>query len=144
MLGPGPDHNRVSPRHKNENSLFHFEAHPLTSTQFGDFRTIHPALIHVDNSVCMPNLYFCQPHTQNQGMLRAVLSREDCQYLADPKLITYVGEQFPNVTAGPRDGRDFAVLKVAAEEADSQWRKGFYRVDADLMELNSVLLRLAR
>lgn len=92
----------------------------------------------------MPNLYFCQPHSQNQGMLRAVLSREDCKYLADPKQVTYLGEQFPNVAQGPRDGRDFAVLKVTAEEADSEWRSGFYRVDADLMELNAVLLRLAR
>lgn len=92
----------------------------------------------------MPNLYFCQPHSQNQGMLRAVLSREDCKYLADPKLVTYLGEQFPNLAHSPRDGRDFALLKVAAEEADSQWRSGFYRVDADLMELNAVLLRLAR
>jgi len=92
----------------------------------------------------MPNLYFCQPHSQNQGMLRAVLSREDCKYLADPKMVTYLGEQFPNLTQAPRDGRDFAVLKFAAEEADANWRCGFYRVDTDLMELNAVLLRLAR
>ena len=92
----------------------------------------------------MPNLYFCQPHSQNQGMLRAVLSREDCKHLADPKRVTYLGEQFPNVAQGSNDGRDFAVLKVAKEEADSEWRFGFYRVDADLMELNAVLLRLAR
>ncbi len=71
----------------------------------------------------MASLYFCQPHTQNQGMLRAILNREDCQHLAAP---------------------GFAVLKVDAEEADTKWRPGFYRVDADLMELNSVLLTLAR
>jgi hypothetical protein len=92
----------------------------------------------------MPNLYFCQPHSQNQGMLRAVLSREDCKYLTDPKRTTYLGEQFPNLAQNPRDGRDFAVLKFAAEEADGEWRCGFYRVDTDLMELNAVLLRLAR
>ena len=92
----------------------------------------------------MPNLYFCQPHTRNQGMLRAVLSREDCKHLAQPSSVTYLGEQFPNFSESPRDARDFAVLKVSADEANSEWRSGFYRVDADLMEINAVLLRLAR
>jgi hypothetical protein len=92
----------------------------------------------------MASLYFCQPHTQNQGMLRAVLNREDCQHLAAPGSITYVGEEFPNLSNGQRQARDFAVLKVDAEEADTRWRSGFYRVDADLMELNAVLLTLAR
>ena len=77
-------------------------------------------------------------------MLRAVLSREDCKYVADPKCTTYLGEQFPKLTQNPADKRDFAVLKFAAEEADGEWRCGFYRVDTDLMELNAVLLRLAR
>lgn len=92
----------------------------------------------------MPNLYFCQPHSRNQGMLRAVLSREDCKNLADPKAITYLGEKFPDLLNGPSQSRDFAVLRFSPEEADSQWRCGFYRLDADLMELNAVLLKLAR
>jgi hypothetical protein len=92
----------------------------------------------------MASLYFCQPHTQNQGMLRAVLNREDCQHLAAPGAITYLGEEFPNLANCARQERDFAVLRVDAEEADSKWRSGFYRVDADLMQLNSVLLTLAR
>jgi hypothetical protein len=29
----------------------------------------------------MPNLYFCQPHAQNQGMLRAVITLADCEQL---------------------------------------------------------------
>ena len=77
-------------------------------------------------------------------MLRAVLTRDDCKHLADPQRVTYLGEQFPKITESPRDGRDFAILRVAAEEADGEWRTGFYRLDADLMELNAVLLRLAR
>lgn len=77
-------------------------------------------------------------------MLRAVLNREDCQHLAAPSAITYLGEEFPSLGSGHRRERDFAVLKVDAEEADTKWRPGFYRVDADLMELNSVLLALAR
>jgi hypothetical protein len=92
----------------------------------------------------MANLYFCQPHTQNQGMLRAILTREDCKYLAAPSAVTYLGEEFPSLANSSRESRDFAVLKVAAEEADGQWRSGFYRVDADLMEINAVLLKLAR
>jgi hypothetical protein len=92
----------------------------------------------------MASLYFCQPHAQNQGMLRAVLNREDCQHLAAPGRITYLGEEFPSLANGARQDRDFAVLKVDAEEADTKWRSGFYRVDADLMELNTVLLTLAR
>ena len=80
-------------------------------------------------------------------MLRAVLNREDCKHLAAPSAITYLGAEFPNLSNGSKgreQQRDFAVLKVDAEEADTQWRSGFYRVDADLMELNSVLLTLAR
>ncbi len=92
----------------------------------------------------MANLYFCQPHTRNQGMLRAVLRREDCTHLAAPSAVTYVGQEFPNLANGSSEARDFAVLKVAAEEADAHWRCGFYRVDADLMEINAVLLKLAR
>jgi len=92
----------------------------------------------------MASLYFCQPHTQNQGMLRAVLTREDCQHLAAPAAISYLGSDFPKLTATGGGERDFAVLKVEPEEADSKWRAGFYRVDADLMDLNSVLLTLAQ
>jgi hypothetical protein len=92
----------------------------------------------------MASLYFCQPHTQNQGMLRAVLNREDCQHLAALGHITYLGDEFPNLSNGAQNERDFAVLKVDAEEADAKWPSGFYRVDADLMDLNSVLLTLAR
>ena len=90
----------------------------------------------------MASLYFCQPHTKNQGMLRAVLNRDDCQHLAAPGHITYLGDEFPSFANGAP--KDFAVLKVDAEEADTEWRSGFYRVDADLMELNTMLLTLAR
>jgi hypothetical protein len=90
----------------------------------------------------MPNLYFCQPHAQNQGMLRAVLSLDECGRLVEPNIATYVGEEFPKVHGNSDDGRDFAVLSVAAEEAAGQWRPGYYRFDADLMELNAQLLKI--
>ena len=92
----------------------------------------------------MASLYFCQPHTHNQGMLRAVLNREDCQHLAAPGDITYLGAEFPRLAHTAQNERDFAVLKVDAEEADAKWRAGFYRVNADLMQLNNVLLTLTR
>jgi hypothetical protein len=92
----------------------------------------------------MASLYFCQPHAQNQGMLRAVLDRDDCKHLAESGAVTYIGNQFPDLAQSPRGSRDFAVLKVTADEADAQWRCGFYRVDADLMELNARLLTLAQ
>jgi hypothetical protein len=92
----------------------------------------------------MPNLYFCQPHAQNQGMLRAVISLEDCRHLAAPEKVTYLGEEFPKLGDAAGQLPDFAVLGVTADEADAQWRPGYYRVDADLMELNAQLLTLAR
>jgi hypothetical protein len=92
----------------------------------------------------MPNLYFCQPHAQNQGMLRAVLSLDDCKYLVAPHSAVYVGDQFPRMVEEPGKAADFAVLRISTEEADADWRCGFYRFDADLTELNAVLLRLAR
>jgi hypothetical protein len=77
-------------------------------------------------------------------MLRAVLSLDDCKYLVAPHSAVYVGNQFPRIADKPGKSADFAVLSVSTEEADAEWRSGFYRFDADLMELNAVLLRLAR
>jgi len=92
----------------------------------------------------MPSLYFCQPHAQNQGMLRAIVSLEDCKYLVTPERMTYVGEQFPKMSDGSRQAADFAVLGVDSSEAQGDWRPGYYRFEADLMELNQQLLTLAR
>jgi hypothetical protein len=92
----------------------------------------------------MPNLYFCQPHAQNQGMLRAVISLEDCKHLVSPHAAIYLGDQFPKVCDSAARSADFAVLGVSAAEADSEWRAGYYRFDADLTELNAQLMTLAR
>ena len=92
----------------------------------------------------MPNLYFCQPHTRNQGMLRAVLSSEDCQALTQPSSATYLGEQFPAFASNGHETRDFAVLKFSVEEAKGEWRPGFYRLDTDIMELNAALMKISR
>ena len=89
----------------------------------------------------MPSLYFCQPHAQNQGMLRAILSLDDCKHLATPDKVTYLGDQFPKLGNGHE--QDFAVFSISDEETDAKWRAGYYRVDVDLMELNAQLLTLA-
>src|ERR1700731_4458451 len=72
----------------------------------------------------MPNLYFCQPHAQNQGMLRAVLTLDDCKYLVAPNSAVYVGDKFPAIANKRDSAADFAVLRVSAEEADGNWRSG--------------------
>jgi hypothetical protein len=92
----------------------------------------------------MPNLYFCQPHAQNQGMLRAVLTLEDCKRLPPLKSAKYVGDRFPSLSGEHNRAADFAVLSVSAKEASGEWRSGYYRCDADLMEINAVLEKLAR
>jgi hypothetical protein len=92
----------------------------------------------------MPNLYFCQPHARNQGMLRAVLSIEECSRVIAPLSVTYVGDHFPSLTADPEAMRDFAVLSVAPDETNPDWRPGFYRSDSGLDKINQALLLLKR
>ena len=91
----------------------------------------------------MPNLYFCQPHAQNQGMLRAVLTLDDCKRTPPLNSATYIGDHFPRLSNEPGQTADFAVLSVSPSEASADWRSGFYRCDADLMEINAVLEKLA-
>ena len=92
----------------------------------------------------MPNLYFCQPHAKNQGMLRAVLSVNECERVVSEHTITYVGENFPQVASGPGSADDFAVISFRPDETTSQWRPGYYRLDSDLTKINEALLQLSR
>ncbi|HEX4381091.1 MAG TPA: hypothetical protein VH022_13705 [Candidatus Acidoferrum sp.] len=92
----------------------------------------------------MPNLYFCQPHAQNQGMLRAVISLADCKRLIGAGGARYVGEQFPAVGGAEDKSKDFAVLGFSPAEAQGEWRAGYYSFEADLVELNEQLLTLTR
>jgi len=92
----------------------------------------------------MPNLYFCQPHTKNQGMLRAVLSVNECERVVSEHPATYVGEQFPDLGSGGQGANDFAVLSVRADEKTPAWRPGYYRLDSDLAKINEALLQLSR
>ena len=92
----------------------------------------------------MPNLYFCQPHAKNQGMLRAVLSIPECDRVVSQHPATYVGDQFPQLTNQQVAANDFAVLSFRPEETTPAWRSGFYRLDSDLTKLNESLLALSR
>ena len=87
----------------------------------------------------MPNLYFCQPHAKNQGMLRAVLSVNECEQVVRKHSATFFGENFPSLSEGQDGSDDFAVLRFAAEETGEKWRLGYYRLDSNLGELNDVL-----
>jgi hypothetical protein len=92
----------------------------------------------------MPNLYFCQPHAKNQGMLRAVLSVNECERVISQHPATYVGENFPRLGNDQETGNDFAVISFRPEETTPAWRPGYYRVDSDLTKLNESLLALSR
>lgn len=92
----------------------------------------------------MPNLYFCQPHAKNQGMLRAVLSLPECQKLVSRRPAKYIGEQFPKLGDGAPEGHDFAVLSVSPNETQADWKAGFYRLESDLAEVNELLGDLSR
>ena len=92
----------------------------------------------------MPNLYFCQPHAKNQGMLRAVLSLSECEKVVSRHAIEFFGENFPSVSDAPANASDFAVLRFAAEETNGKWKTGFYRVNSDLIALNDALRELQR
>lgn len=92
----------------------------------------------------MPNLYFCQPHAKNQGMLRAVLSVNECEQVLSRHSLQFFGETFPSVAGGTTDGQDFAVLRFGIDETNGKWKPGFYRVDSDLNQLNEVLRELQR
>jgi hypothetical protein len=92
----------------------------------------------------MPTIYFCQPHAKNQGMLRAVLTVNECERVVSQYPATYVGEQFPKLGGEQAVGSDFAVLNLPPNEAPTGWRPGYYRLDSDLTELNESLLALSR
>lgn len=91
----------------------------------------------------MPNLYFCQPHAKNQGMLRAVLSVRECERVISQYPATYVGENFPRLGMD-QNGTDFAVISFREDETTAAWKPGYYRVDSDLNKLNDSLLALSR
>jgi hypothetical protein len=77
-------------------------------------------------------------------MLRAVLSREDCRALVGSRSTTFMGAKFPAPCDLLESAKDFAVLRISDEEANAEWRSGFYRLDGDILELNAALMSLSR
>jgi hypothetical protein len=92
----------------------------------------------------MPNLYFCQPHAKNQGMLRAVLSVNESERVVSEYSATYIGEQFPKLVNEQGTANDFALLNFPPNETPAGLRPGYYRLDSDLTKLNESLLALSR
>jgi hypothetical protein len=109
----------------------------------GAVRTIKVFLATADYHY-MPNLYFCQPHAKNQGMLRAVLSLNECKRLVNGHSATYLGEQFPHFSDTNASGADFALLRVVEGETNPDWRPGFYKLESDLNDINEALRMIAR
>jgi hypothetical protein len=81
----------------------------------------------------MPNLYFCQ--SKSLGILRAVLSSDEGRSLLKDCPAHYLGEQFPTTNSD----RDYAVLRIFDEESHEEWKPGFYRFDADIMQIEKAV-----
>ncbi len=90
----------------------------------------------------MPKLYFCRSDNQSQGMLRAVLSWDECIRVMDLDSAIYVGTQFPSGSIGPNRASEVAILRVLPEESNEDWYAGYYRFDTSVMEMNEALQTL--
>jgi hypothetical protein len=81
----------------------------------------------------MPNIYYCNGLANNDlGMLRAVLSWEECTNLLKLFSVQYAGLQFPTMT---KQDQGFAVLSMLKGEPDDTWQVGFYSFDVDLLQI---------
>jgi hypothetical protein len=87
----------------------------------------------------MPNLYFCESENQSRGMLRAVLSWEDCNRVVNYGSAIHLGDKFPSGSTNGSCRSTVAILYVRPEEASENWGAGFYRIDADVMEIDEAL-----
>jgi len=102
-------------------------------------RTILLGQAFTPDSKSMPNLYFCESENQSRGMLRAVLSWEDCNRVVNYGSAIHLGDEFPS---GPINGScrsTVAILYVGPEEASEEWGAGFYRIDLDVTEIAEAL-----
>jgi hypothetical protein len=87
----------------------------------------------------MPNLYFCESENQSRGMLRAVLSWEDCNRVVNYGSAIHLGDEFPRGSINGSCRSTVAILYVRSEEASEKWGAGFYRIDTDVMEIDEAL-----
>jgi hypothetical protein len=87
----------------------------------------------------MPNLYFCESENQSHGMLRAVLPWDTCNRMVKQESAIYLGVEFPSRSIEGACRPTVAILHVLPEEASEQWPAGFYRLDADVLEIDTAL-----
>jgi len=81
----------------------------------------------------VPNIYYCNGLGNNDlGILRAVLSWEECAKLLQQFSVQYAGLQFPTMT---QQDQGSAVLNMLKGGPDDTWRVGFYSFDADLPQI---------
>jgi hypothetical protein len=81
----------------------------------------------------MPNIHYGNGlGNSDLGILRAVLSWEECTNLLKLFSVQYAGLQFPTMT---QQDQGSAVLNMLKGEPDDTWRVGFYSFDADLPQL---------
>lgn len=85
----------------------------------------------------MPNIYYCQSINRGSGILRAVLSWEEGTKLLKLQPVQYAGPQFPTTTPGQKV--DFAVISILEAEPNEEWHPGFYRFDANLVQIEEAV-----
>ncbi len=72
-------------------------------------------------------------------MPRAVLSWEDCNRVVNYGSAIHLGDKFPSGSINVSCRSTVAILHVRPEEASAKWGPGFYRIDADVMEIDEAL-----
>src|SRR3989442_14011690 len=92
----------------------------------------------------MPYLYFCYPRERSHGILRAVLSVEECQRIFSTEQAVYLGTEFEALGGDKAGAENHAVLRIGASEACAAWREGFYKIAADLMKVDESVQSLAK
>ena len=91
----------------------------------------------------MPSLYFSDAGNHCGGMLRAVLSWEDCECVLANQLAICIGNEFPKGSTEDKGLAAVPILCVLPSEATEGWRAGFYQVHADFAEIDDRVRRLA-
>jgi hypothetical protein len=111
----------------------------FTPGERSNLRTILLAQVSTPDSKCMPNVYFCDSQNQSCGMLRAVLSWEDCNRVVNYGSAIHLGDEFPSGSINGSCRPTVAILFVRPEEASEKWGAGFYRIDTDVIEIDEAL-----
>jgi hypothetical protein len=74
-------------------------------------------------------------------MLRAVLTWDQCVNVLTPGVAHYLGKQFPDLST---QVAEFAVFRVAPNEAEAEWVAGYYRLETDITKLSAIIEALPK